>query len=237
MHVEDGTPYLESLVDGVRPVDGSVAGRTVRDGAAAAAPLPLSLRDGVLAARPEHDDSVDEDGRTAPSRGEGLRGRRERQRPTVAGTRVSCPEELSAVLRSEPPEGLCQFIFCGLFVCVFRYVADALETHSDYSEEQFWISVREAIEEYQARVPGTGRPVRTVRPAPPRVHEALSQPEPPPRLRLRGRRRPSARLRTRNGSQPAPRGGEPLGRESRPVSFPSASLFSPFPSPYFPRHP
>ncbi|WP_082837993.1 IucA/IucC family siderophore biosynthesis protein [Haladaptatus sp. R4] len=65
----------------------------------------------------------------------------------------SLPEDLSDVLRTEPPEGLCQFIFSGLFVCVFRYVADALETHSDYSEEQFWLGVRDAIEAYQAQFP------------------------------------------------------------------------------------
>jgi siderophore synthetase component len=65
----------------------------------------------------------------------------------------SLPGELSAVLRTEPPEGLCQFIFSGLFVCVFRYVADVLETNSDYSEEEFWGGARDAIEEYQAQFP------------------------------------------------------------------------------------
>ncbi len=56
------------------------------------------------------------------------------------------------VVRTEPPKGLCQFIFSGLFVCVFRYVADALAT-PDYSEERFWSGVRGAIEAYQAEFP------------------------------------------------------------------------------------
>ncbi|SFK86184.1 Siderophore synthetase component [Halogranum rubrum] len=63
------------------------------------------------------------------------------------------PEELTDVLRREPPEGLCQFIFCGLFVCVYRYVSNVLTEHRDYSEEQFWTQVREAILDYQSEFP------------------------------------------------------------------------------------
>ncbi|ELZ80370.1 iron transport protein C [Haloferax larsenii JCM 13917] len=63
------------------------------------------------------------------------------------------PDEMHEVLRKEPPEGLCQFIFCGLFVCVLRYVADILEEHHDYAEEQFWTHAREAILDYQAQFP------------------------------------------------------------------------------------
>ena len=63
------------------------------------------------------------------------------------------PDEMHEVLRKEPPEGLCQFIFCGLFVCVLRYVADILEEHEGYSEAAFWTHAREAILEYQARFP------------------------------------------------------------------------------------
>ncbi|EJN59007.1 IucA/IucC family protein [Halogranum rubrum] len=63
------------------------------------------------------------------------------------------PEELTDVLRREPPEGLCQFIFCGLFVCVYRYVSNVLTEHRDYSEEQFWMQVREAILDYQSEFP------------------------------------------------------------------------------------
>jgi siderophore synthetase component len=65
----------------------------------------------------------------------------------------SLPDELRAVLRAEPPEGLCQFVFSGLFVCVFRYVADTLARHSDYPEERFWTQVREAVLDYQSRFP------------------------------------------------------------------------------------
>ncbi|NKE35145.1 IucA/IucC family siderophore biosynthesis protein [Natronococcus sp. JC468] len=63
------------------------------------------------------------------------------------------PDEVHDVLRKEPPEGLCQFIFSGLFVCVLRYVADVLEVHEEYPEERFWTHAREAILDYQARFP------------------------------------------------------------------------------------
>lgn len=63
------------------------------------------------------------------------------------------PEELTDVLRREPPEGLCQFIFSGLFVCVYRYVSNVLTEHRDYPEEQFWTQVREAILDYQSQFP------------------------------------------------------------------------------------
>ncbi|MBX0322493.1 IucA/IucC family siderophore biosynthesis protein [Halomicroarcula sp. F13] len=62
-------------------------------------------------------------------------------------------DEMHDVLRKEPPEGLCQFIFSGLFVCVLRYVADILETHDAYPEERFWTHAREAILDYQAQFP------------------------------------------------------------------------------------
>lgn len=63
------------------------------------------------------------------------------------------PAELAGVLRTEPPEGLCQFIFTGLFVGVYRYVAEILSANHDYSEARFWTQVREAILDYQARFP------------------------------------------------------------------------------------
>ncbi|WP_135306123.1 IucA/IucC family protein [Haloarcula amylovorans] len=62
-------------------------------------------------------------------------------------------EEMEAVLRKEPPEGLCQFIFSGLFVCVLRYVADILEEKKDYPEEEFWTHARAAILNYQSQFP------------------------------------------------------------------------------------
>ncbi|MFC6993287.1 IucA/IucC family protein [Haladaptatus sp. GCM10025707] len=63
------------------------------------------------------------------------------------------PDDLHEILRKEPPEGLCQFIFSGLFVCVFRYVADVLEEHEAYPEERFWAHARSAILDYQAAHP------------------------------------------------------------------------------------
>lgn len=62
-------------------------------------------------------------------------------------------DEMHDVLRKEPPEGLCQFIFCGLFVCVLRYVADLLEEHENYSEERFWTHARETLLDYQSQFP------------------------------------------------------------------------------------
>ncbi len=63
------------------------------------------------------------------------------------------PGDLRDVLRTEPPEGLCQFIFTGLFVCVYRYVSNALSEHRGYPEEAFWAQVREAVLDYQERFP------------------------------------------------------------------------------------
>jgi siderophore synthetase component len=66
---------------------------------------------------------------------------------------ASLEQELKGVLRSEPPEGLCQFIFTGLFICVLRYVSDILEEHHQYEEERFWSQLKGAIIEYQGRFP------------------------------------------------------------------------------------
>ncbi|WP_396654051.1 IucA/IucC family protein [Mechercharimyces sp. CAU 1602] len=62
-------------------------------------------------------------------------------------------QELKNVLRSEPAEGLCQFIFTGLFICHFRYLSDILEEHHQWAEENFWAQVRTGILAYQARFP------------------------------------------------------------------------------------
>ncbi|WP_160133855.1 IucA/IucC family protein [Halococcus salsus] len=66
---------------------------------------------------------------------------------------AALPDEMHDVLRKEPPEGLCQFVFCGLFVCVLRYVADVLVEHENYTEERFWRHARTAVLDYQARFP------------------------------------------------------------------------------------
>ncbi len=69
--------------------------------------------------------------------------------PELAGV----SPELKAVLRSEPPEGLCQFIWAGLFICHLRYLADLLEVHHGYPERAFWGQVRQTILDYQRRFP------------------------------------------------------------------------------------
>lgn len=59
--------------------------------------------------------------------------------------------ELKKVLRSEPPEGLTQFILTGLFICHFRYLSNILQENEQFSEHRFWSIVREEILSYQRR--------------------------------------------------------------------------------------
>ncbi|SDW27944.1 Siderophore synthetase component [Marininema mesophilum] len=66
---------------------------------------------------------------------------------------ANIPADLKEVLRSEPPEGLCQFIFTGLFICHFRYLSGILEEHEGLAETTFWSQVRKTILDYQARFP------------------------------------------------------------------------------------
>lgn len=61
--------------------------------------------------------------------------------------------ELKKVLRSEPPEGLTQFIFTGLFICHFRYLSNILQESEQFSEHRFWGIMREEILFYQRRFP------------------------------------------------------------------------------------
>ncbi|WP_100400988.1 IucA/IucC family protein [Bacillus sp. FJAT-44742] len=65
----------------------------------------------------------------------------------------SLSPELKKVLRSESPEGLTQFIFTGLFICHFRYLADLLDRKNELDESLFWKIVRGEIKRYQARFP------------------------------------------------------------------------------------
>ncbi|SFE47935.1 Siderophore synthetase component [Lentibacillus persicus] len=62
-------------------------------------------------------------------------------------------KDMKNVLRSEAPEGLCQFIFTGLFVCHNRYLADILDRKANLSEYRFWEIVSETILRYQKRFP------------------------------------------------------------------------------------
>ncbi|WP_414752265.1 GNAT family N-acetyltransferase [Anabaena sp. CCY 9910] len=61
--------------------------------------------------------------------------------------------QLKAVLLTEPPEGLCQFIFAGLFICHHRYLSDLLADYHNYPEHTFWTKVRQTILNYQSRFP------------------------------------------------------------------------------------
>ena len=63
------------------------------------------------------------------------------------------PDDLEDVLLSVPPEELRLFVVYGLFVGVYRYLADLLVRHHDYPEERFWGQVRAAIEDYHDRFP------------------------------------------------------------------------------------
>ncbi|MBF0708775.1 IucA/IucC family siderophore biosynthesis protein [Alkalihalobacillus hwajinpoensis] len=62
-------------------------------------------------------------------------------------------DELKDVLRSEPPEGLTQFIFTGLFICHLRYLSNILANGELMEEQNFWEKLAESILSYQARFP------------------------------------------------------------------------------------
>ncbi|WP_058992467.1 IucA/IucC family siderophore biosynthesis protein [Haloarcula sp. CBA1127] len=57
------------------------------------------------------------------------------------------------ILHQARPESLCHRIVGTLFVGVFRYMADLLARHHNYSEQRFWQQIRAAIDDYQARFP------------------------------------------------------------------------------------
>ncbi|MEH6971326.1 IucA/IucC family protein [Bacillus sp. JJ675] len=69
--------------------------------------------------------------------------------PELAGL----TDDLKAVLRSEPPEGLVQFIFTGLFICHLRYVANILDNHDLLPEKRLWKALADAILDYQRKFP------------------------------------------------------------------------------------
>ena len=62
-------------------------------------------------------------------------------------------DDLKKVLRSEPPEGLTQFIFTGLFICHLRYMSSVLERSNLMDEETFWSKLADSIQAYQSRFP------------------------------------------------------------------------------------
>ncbi|MCP3739571.1 IucA/IucC family protein [Rossellomorea sp. BNER] len=61
--------------------------------------------------------------------------------------------DFKAVLRTEPPEGLTQFIFTGLFICHLRYLSNLLVNNQMLSEETFWGLLADSIFNYQERFP------------------------------------------------------------------------------------
>ncbi|WP_079527026.1 IucA/IucC family protein [Halobacillus hunanensis] len=62
-------------------------------------------------------------------------------------------DDLKQVLRSEPPEGLTQFIFTGLFICHLRYLAAILDNHQLVAETEFWEKLAHTIHGYQKKFP------------------------------------------------------------------------------------
>ncbi|MFD5428029.1 IucA/IucC family protein [Streptomyces sp. NPDC127084] len=65
----------------------------------------------------------------------------------------SMPDEVRAVLLTETPEFLTQFIHSGLFVGVFRFLAPLCEEQLGVPESEFWSLVRAEILRHQARFP------------------------------------------------------------------------------------
>ncbi|TXS31693.1 IucA/IucC family siderophore biosynthesis protein [Streptomyces sp. ms191] len=63
------------------------------------------------------------------------------------------PDDVRAVLLTEEPDFLTQFIHSGLFVGVFRYLAPLCEEQLDVPEQDFWALVRAEILRHQARFP------------------------------------------------------------------------------------
>ncbi|MGV2619690.1 UNVERIFIED_CONTAM: IucA/IucC family siderophore biosynthesis protein [Halobacillus marinus] len=62
-------------------------------------------------------------------------------------------DEMKEVLRSEPPEGLTQFIFTGLFICHLRYLSQLMERHGMLGERRFFELLAASIHDYQDRFP------------------------------------------------------------------------------------
>jgi siderophore synthetase component len=63
------------------------------------------------------------------------------------------PDEVRAVLLTQPPEFLPQFLHAGLFVGVFRYLAPLCERQIGVSEGEFWAMVRDETLRHQERFP------------------------------------------------------------------------------------
>ncbi|MER5890140.1 IucA/IucC family siderophore biosynthesis protein [Streptomyces sp. NPDC001941] len=66
---------------------------------------------------------------------------------------ASMPDDVRAILLTEEPSFLTQFIHSGLFVGVFRYLAPLCEEQLGVPEGDFWSLVRAEILRHQARFP------------------------------------------------------------------------------------
>ncbi|EGE41328.1 IucA/IucC family siderophore biosynthesis protein [Streptomyces sp. SID4928] len=66
---------------------------------------------------------------------------------------ATMPDEVRAVLLTEEPSFLTQFIHSGLFVGVFRYLSPLCEEQLGVSEDAFWSLVRAEIVRHHARFP------------------------------------------------------------------------------------
>lgn len=66
---------------------------------------------------------------------------------------ASMPAEVRAVLLTEPPTFLTQFIHSGLFIGVFRYLSAICDDRLGVPEDDFWSLVRAEILHHQSRFP------------------------------------------------------------------------------------
>ena len=130
-----------------------LAGQALRGDPAAAAALPLQVRDGVLAARRECDRHLRRQRSPVKAGDQGLRRRRQPVGQGPAGARRPA-EAVEDVLPREMPDYLCQSIHAGLFVGHFRYLAHVAERHLDVERPLFWGLVADRILDYQASNPG-----------------------------------------------------------------------------------
>jgi siderophore synthetase component len=63
--------------------------------------------------------------------------------------RKDLPESLQTILLSVPDDAITQFIYTGLFVVLYRYLSDILQTYENYPEKEFWKKVHNVILDYQ----------------------------------------------------------------------------------------
>ncbi len=87
----------------------------------------------------------------------------------LMGERVAVPEAASRIKLDIPEKERVLAIFTDVFDCVFRFLAEVLETEGLIDEAEFWALVAQSIEEYRAEVLGSGP-----EPADPALAEAFA---------------------------------------------------------------